>query len=491
MTVALTTCALIASSTLRSYGASSQWAQFVLLVLSSGTATLFVLSLLHADLRKLYAALAGATLAAQEEARRDALTGGQNRKAFVERISAIIASNDDRLDRCLVFVDLDHFKQVNDRLGHEAGDIVLREAFQRMSEVVGSASLYRLSGDEFAVVIEGAGVTLTQGICHDVRSKVSRPYRVDERACSIGCSLGIVALDAQSVSSASDAMRKADFAMFKAKSTHSGVEVFDRRMLEQVARRTALGEHLRSALDRGDDINTHFQTIVRPSGVAIAAEALLRWTDAEFGPISPDEAISVAKEFRSLDRLSLYVVERACVAARDLPHLQISINLEASQLFDTQFVTELESILEREQVPHERFIIEIGEADIAAHGSRIATILTALVDTGFSLAVDNFGSSTASLTFLAKLGVSHVKVDRSVLRDARETGSIAIITAKIQLAKSLGMLVTCEAIGDAEDEQIALQARSDFLQGYYYCLPQPLAGIRTDLADHAALRRTA
>lgn len=491
MTVALTTCTLVATSHARASGANSGWVDFLLLVLSSGVASMFVLSLLHADLRKLYAALSDATHAAQDEARRDPLTGGQNRKAFVERVATLIVDGDDRLDRCLVFVDLDHFKQVNDRLGHEAGDVVLREAFGRIAEMVGTTALYRLSGDEFAIVIEGAGVTLTQGICHDIRAKVGQPYSVGDRACSIGCSLGIVALDNQSVDSASDAMRKADVAMYKAKSARSGVEVFDRRMLEQSARRTALGERLRTALLRDADIKTHFQTIVRPDGSAVAAEALIRWTDAEFGEIAPDEAISIAKEFRSLDQLSLHVVERACAAARELPDLLLSINLEASQLFDTQFVCDLESILKRERIPNERFIIEIGESDIAAHGNSIATLLVALVDAGFALAVDNFGSSTASLTFLAKLGVSHVKVDRSVMRDARETGSIAVITAKIQLARSLGMMVTCEAIGDAEDEQIALQARSDFLQGYYYCLPQPLAGIAEDLAGRARFRQTA
>lgn len=491
MTVALTTSTLVATSHARAAGANAGWVDFLLLVLSSGVASMFVLSLLHADLRKLYAALSEATLAAQDEARRDPLTGGQNRKAFVERVSAILGDGDDRLDRCLVFVDLDHFKQVNDRLGHEAGDIVLRQAFGRIAEAVGSPALYRLSGDEFAIIVEGAGVTITQGVCHDIRARVGQPYRVGDRACSIGCSLGIVAFDSQSVRSASDAMRKADIAMYKAKSTRSGVEVFDRRMLEKGARRAALGERLRAALDRDVDINTHFQTIVRPDGNVVAAEALIRWTDAEFGAIAPDEAISIAKEFRSLDRLSLYVVEQACEAARALPDLKLSINLEASQLFDTQFVSDLEAILEREQVPCERFIIEIGETDIAAHGDRIATLLVALVDTGFALAVDNFGSSTASLTFLARLGVTHVKVDRSVLSNARETGSIAIITAKIQLARSLGMMVTCEAVGDAEDEQIALQARSDFLQGYYYCLPQPLSGITADLARRLPLQRRA
>ena len=220
----------------------------------------------------------------------------------------------------------------------------------------------------------------------------------------------------------------------------------------------------------------------------VALEALFRWYDEDWGDIPPAEAIAIAKEFRLLDALSLYVVRACCRAATAQPDLRISINVEASQLLDTQFVSSLEAILAEEEVDARRFILEIGESEIAMHGAKIEPMMAALSDAGFTLAVDNFGSSNVSLTFLARLGVSHVKLDRSLLRNARDIGSIAIMRANVHLAKSLNMAVTCEAISDPEDEAIALQADSDFFQGYRYSMPQPLMAVLVANETSAAKR---
>lgn len=483
--VALTTCALVLSMRALAETAPFDWPRFLVMVAASGVATLFVLSLLHSDLRRLYNKLADSARLAEREARTDPLTQGQNRKAFLERLSDLLADTTPRGDDCLVFVDLDHFKRVNDTLGHEAGDEVLREAFSRMSKVVGHGALYRLSGDEFALILENTVPGIALGRCHEIRKVIGRPFAIGERACSIDCSLGLVSLDRAATASPSDAMRRADLAMYRAKQRRSGVEEFDADLLRLVMRKTGLADRLRAALARGEGLNTLFQAIIQRDRQPFALEALFRWFDEELGEISPVEAISIAKEFRILDPLSLYVVRSACRAATAIPGLRISINLEASQLFDTRFICDLEAILVEEDVANERFILEIGEGDIADNCERIEPVLLALGDAGFTLAVDNFGSSTASLTHLAKLGVSHVKLDRSLLHSARETGSIAVIKAKVQLAKSLGMLVTCEAVGDEEDEQIALQSDCDFLQGYRYCVPQGLDALATSLADQS------
>ena len=475
--VALTTLALVITMSAVGGAGSIDWRNLLFLVGCSGTATLFVLSLLHSDLRALYRTLAQSAEAAEHDAKTDGLTGGQNRRAFLEALEAAHAASHGGANSCLVFIDLDGFKRVNDTLGHQSGDEVLRGAFGRMAEVVGPRALFRLSGDEFAILLERATVTVAQGICLEIGRRVRGSYRVGDRACTIGCSAGLVALGAPTTASPSDAMRKADIAMYKAKQTRSGVEVFDDDLLRMVTRRAELGEKLRRSLDDHAGLNTHFQTVVARDRRPVALEALFRWYDEDWGDIPPDEAIAIAKEFRLLDALSLYVVRACCRAATAQPDLRISINVEASQLLDTQFVSSLEAILAEEEVDASRFILEIGEGEIAMHGAKIEPTMAALADAGFTLAVDNFGSSNVSLTFLARLGVSHVKLDRSLLRNARDIGSIAIMRANVHLAKSLNMAVTCEAISDPEDEAIALQADSDFFQGYRYSMPQPLMAV--------------
>ncbi|WP_126176735.1 bifunctional diguanylate cyclase/phosphodiesterase [Tsuneonella rigui] len=482
--VALTTVALIVAMSAIGGAGSVDWRNLLFIVGCSGTATLFVLSLLHSDLRALYRTLAQSAETAEREAKTDSLTGGQNRRAFLDALEEAHTASLGGSYACLIFIDLDGFKRVNDTLGHQSGDEVLRSAFDRMAEVVGPQALFRLSGDEFAVILDRTTVTVAQGVCHEVRRRVGGSYRIGGRACMIGCSAGLVALDASTTESPSDAMRKADIAMYKAKLTRSGVEVFDDDLLRLVTRRAELGEKLRRSLDDHIGLNTHFQSVVGRDLRPVALEALFRWYDDDWGDISPDEAIAVAKEFRLLEELSLYVVRACCRAAAAQPHVQISINVEASQLLDTRFVSSLEAILAEEEVDAARFILEIGEGEIAKHGTRIEPMMAALAEAGFALAVDNFGSSNVSLTFLAKLGVSHVKLDRSFLRHARDLGSIAIMRANVRLAKSLNMSVTCEAISDPEDEAIARQANSDFFQGYHFSMPQPLVSI---LVAHEAI----
>lgn len=447
--------------------------QVWLMILASSCATLLVMSLLHNDLQKLYGLLAEREEQARKDARLDPLTGLGNRKFLIEELEDRLEGDPVITPMALLFVDLDHFKRVNDTMGHRAGDQLIMAVAARIRETLSGAATARLGGDEFAAIVELAEGQELSPICETLTRRLSAPFRVGENEAFIGGSVGAAFLE-QGLD-AGDVMRRADVAMYRAKTTSSGYQVFDDPMIADVERRAELANALRKCLRGDEGLSAMYQAIVSPDGEMQALEALLRWQHETLGPVAPLEIISIAEETHLLNEVGLFMAQQAYRAAVSLPGIGICLNMRAVQLLDARYGESLIRIAVENDIPAGQLCLEIREHDFVERGNEIAPVLARLRDAGFRVAVDDFGSSTSSLAHLKALGVTTLKLDPSVLKNAQEVGSIAIMRAKVSLAKALGMTVVCEGVHSPLDEAAAVQAGCDLLQGFRYSQPAVLS----------------
>lgn len=461
--VAISSLATVAmTSAVHSDSTISLSSFFVMLACSSG-ATILVFSRLHAELGL-------RERQALTEARTDPLTGLSNRKAMVEALEHVThGCKDAAAPSSLVLIDLNNFKNVNDSLGHEMGDELLVQVANRLRAKLPENQIFRLGGDEFAALLTGMAKGEAKDACRRLHQEIAGSYALGETHAKIGCSLGVAEVETNLTSS--DLMHRADLAMYRAKRARSFVEAFDQRMQAEQTRKAELCDRLRQALKQGTGIALKYQPIFSRELRVEALEVYFRWHDEEFGAISPREAVQIARLTQQIDSLGLMVVASAVNVLERNPTMIMCINVEAMQFLDTRFAEALEQIVISRGCETSHFQLEFEEADIAAYGAKLAPVLRGLADSGFTIAVDNFGASASSLTELRSLGISAVKLDHSLLIHARETRNISLLRAQVKLAAALGMKVTCKRIGDQEDETIAIQAGCDFLQGFKYGRP--------------------
>lgn len=451
------------------------WTQLIVMCGTSSCATIFVLGLLHNDLDKYHAQILERQEQAQLEARRDELTGFGNRKALIESLA------DARLDlptaepvSYLGIMDLDHFKNINDTLGHEAGDVLLQQVAERIQAVARSkAKVYRLGGDEFAVIFLSCKLKEVLRICSDVRARILEEYLIGNTQALVGCSIGIAEADKRLQEN--EWLRRADMAMYKAKHEGAGIAFFDKSMELEAKRKAELSLRLTRAFEGKDNLSAKYQAIFSTDKRIVAVEALFRWFDPDFGMIATDEAIKIARQNRLLDQVSLFVAEQAAATVSEASGLALCLNVEAIQLLDENFTRQLDACLLENGLDPIRVQLEIGEADFVEYTDQLTTPLSRLVKKGFTIAVDNFGSSNASLMHLKRIGVEAVKFDPSILQHARESNNPSVLKAKANLAKSLDMVVTCKGISDSIDEDLAMSAGCESLQGFYYGRPDAIS----------------
>jgi diguanylate cyclase (GGDEF)-like protein len=476
--VAMTSLATIAVAVALGANSADYFSGFFLMIVCSSSATIFVFSHLHLELKQREQQV-------RTEARTDPLTGLPNRKAMIEALDEMILEHrNEGTSPCLALLDLNDFKNVNDTLGHEMGDELLIQAAKRLRHCLPSHQIFRLGGDEFAALFHGEGLTKAQNLGRNLHHAVAGTYTLKETRAAIGCSIGIAQVEDDLT--CSDLMHRSDLAMYKAKRSRSFVEVFDQAMRAQASRKAELADRLKDALRDGAGIALKYQPIFTRELRIEALEVYFRWFDEEFGAIPPREAVQIARLTQQIDALGLFVASRAIRILKKIPAMTVCINIEATQILDTRFSEALEEMVVNFGLSNSNIQLEIEEAEIVAYGSKIAPVLKGLADSGFTIAVDNFGSSTSSLTELQSLGISAIKLDYSVLQFARAARNIAIIRAKVNLASTLGMRVTCKGIGDQEDEAIAIEAGCDYLQGFKYGRPDNAEAFMKQ-SEHALL----
>ncbi len=403
-------------------------------------------------------------------AHQDPLTGLANRVQLHERVQQLL---DAGRPAALLALDLDHFKSVNDRLGHSAGDALLREVAQRLRAAVRPQDLVaRLGGDEFAVL------TLRQGgdvmaLAQRIVEALQRPHEVGGRALRLGASVG-VALLPEHGAQVDALMVHADMALYEAKDKGRGrVALYAAHLGERNRRDGAIEDALRQAIARAE-LSLAWQPKVDVRRWRITgAEALLRWQHAQLGAVGPDEFIAVAERTGLVRELGGWALEQACrSAAAWPPELAISVNVSPAQLSDGDFSQRVRDALLASGLPAARLELEITESIFIDESFDAIGQLQALRALGVRIALDDFGTGYSSLAYLRRFPFDRLKIDRAFVQEMLlRQDSRAIVRAMTQLAASLGMRTVAEGVETQAQLQMLVQAGCDEVQGYLVSRP--------------------
>jgi diguanylate cyclase (GGDEF)-like protein len=441
------------------------------------------------ELLEALAAQAGATLESarlverlRHEAAHDTLTGLANWTGLRTEIDAAIGRGG---PVALVLMDLDRFKDVNDTLGHHNGDELLTELAGRLSAYCGGRMrVGRLGGDEFAVLLSDlSDAESAARIGRELLDLVAEPVVLDGVRIEMAGSVGI-AVHPEHGSDAASLLQRADVAMYSAKSGHAGVAMYQPSEDHVSARRLVLAGELRRALDEGGLTVAYQPKVSLEDGRLVGAEALLRWQHRDLGFVTPDEFIPLAERTGLIVPLTTYVLDRALrQVARwlvDGLDIGVAVNISVRNLLDSDLPDEIGALLVRHGVEPRRLTLEITESSVMADPTRAIDVLERLSRIGIRLSVDDFGTGYSSLTYLKKLPVDEVKIDKSfVLTMATDAGDAAIVRSIIDLGGSLGLTVVAEGVEDEVSWERLADLGCDIVQGYALCRPIPAPEVTT------------
>jgi predicted signal transduction protein with EAL and GGDEF domain/FixJ family two-component response regulator len=428
----------------------------------------------------------------------DSLTGLPNRRSFLERVDREIrrAALGQR-QLAVLFMDLDGFKNINDSMGHAAGDTVLQWAAQRLrdglrpsdllsrpmgldgAEGRSDIGLARLGGDEFtALLLDIEGAEDAVSVAHRVGHLMRHPFVLDGRELTLTASIGI-ALYPEDGQDAATLLKHADTAMYHAKgSGRDNAQVYSASLTDELLQRMELDASLRAALAREQFHLVYQPQIDVATGRAETVEALIRWTHPERGPISPLDFIPLAEANGLIERIGQWVLQQACTDAarwnREGPPVTVAVNLSPVQFTDSGLAQRVIDTLAQTGLAPQRLELEVTEGVLMDHSAATRATLQALRAHGVQIALDDFGTGYSSLAYLTRMPISKLKIDRSFVAALLEGGqSEAIVRAVLAMAGSLGMQVTAEGVETLEQAR-ALQAMACHrLQGYYFSRPVP------------------
>jgi diguanylate cyclase (GGDEF)-like protein/PAS domain S-box-containing protein len=405
----------------------------------------------------------------------DALTGLPNRVLFRERLNAALASNDGNLSRVSVIcLDLDHFKEVNDTLGHGAGDVLLRQLSQRLLACVRSTdTVARLGGDEFAIIQVGVNQPLeSEQLCRRLIEVVRAPFEIEEQELHVGVSLGIAVCEG-SDNDPERLLKNADIALYRAKQAgRATYRIFEAQMDLELQERKSLEHDLRQAMLK-NQLELHYQPLIDISTRKVAAvEALIRWRHPTRGIVSPIDFIPLAEETNLIVAIGEWVLETACRQALEWPDLRVAVNLSPVQFRNRELVEVVKDVLRRTGLQPERLELEITESVLINDVSSALATLTALKVLGVKIAMDDFGTGYSSLGYLNSFPFDKIKIDKSFIggmSDKDKSG--AIVKSVISLGQSLNMVTTAEGVETAEQASFLKAEGCDQLQGYFFSRP--------------------
>jgi diguanylate cyclase (GGDEF)-like protein len=449
----------------------------VAIVLGIGLIALFI-SLFPA-LRRVTRRLERYVNEIQHQALHDSLTGLPNRELFHDRLEQTIAlARREAGTSAVLLIDLDRFKEINDTLGHQSGDILLEHVGRTLSAVVReSDTVARLGGDEFAVVAPRTDVEGALLLADKLREELGRPSNVMGIDLEIDASFGI-ALFPEHGTDADTLLRHADVALYISKDAHAP-SVYEKEHDHYSPERLALVTDLRRAVSSGNELVVHFQpqADVR-TGHIVRAEALVRWQHPTRGLIGPDTFLPLAEHtglMRPLTRIVLEASVVQCRAWRDAGlDVAIAVNISGRDLLDVALPDEVAATLERFGVPADRLELEITENTILTDPVRARAVLARLSELGVTLAIDDFGAGYSSLGYLKRLPVDVLKIDRSfVMNMSSDENDAVIVRSTIDLGHNLGLRVVAEGVEDELAMQTLGKLDCDIAQGYYLGRPAP------------------
>jgi len=415
----------------------------------------------------------------------DDLTGLPNRAFFQVRLDQLIeAAERDRSRIALLVLDLDHFKTINDSLGHSVGDQLLQQVADRLKANADLGdTVARQGGDEFIIALASCDATRAAHVADDIMSSVAEPYAVGGQTLVVTPSLGI-SLYPHDAADAESLIKSADVAMYHAKSLgRNSYQFFSAEMSAVAAERLALENALHQAVSNGEFLLYYQPQIEVSSRRLVGLEALIRWRHPEMGWVPPLRFIPVAEETGFINQIGRWVLEEACRQQRawqadGLSIVPIAVNLSALQLQKGDFAEQLDALMSPTGLDPAFLELELTETAVMRDAGRMAEMLQKLRERGIRFAIDDFGTGYSSLGRLRRFPVDKLKIDQSFIRDVTGTEDNATITrAIIALAKQLRLKVLAEGVETAEQFEFLEEAGCDEVQGYYFSRPVPAAEV--------------
>jgi diguanylate cyclase (GGDEF)-like protein len=436
-------------------------------------------------MRRTAAAIAAGESRLRHLAMHDPLCGLPNRIYFGERLEAVIEEvRNGTAPAAVFYIDLDHFKDVNDTLGHHVGDELIRNVTLRLSHTLRGGDLVaRLGGDEFAVISSIAGDSeQMMALAQRIIGAICAPYIINGQNIIIGASLGIAMVD-NKCGTATDIMRYADMALYRAKNEgRNRACIYDAAMDADLSSRKLLEADLREAI-KNDRLRLVYQPVVNKSGeVVVGVEALCRWTHPTRGEIPPSEFIAIAEHSGLIIELGNWVLRRACMDGKAWPDLTIAVNVSSLQFRRIDFVEVVEKILNETRFNPARLELELTESVLLGNVDTAEAAMVRLKALGVRLALDDFGTGYSSLLYLRRFPFDKLKIDRSFVRSIEKAAdAAAIVHAIVSLGRGLGMQVTAEGVETADQQLFLRAAGVHSMQGFRFGRPVTVAEISARL----------
>lgn len=417
----------------------------------------------------------------------DPLTGLANRRLLEDHIAQAMSASSRNLHYCaLLFIDLDHFKNLNDTLGHKLGDELLKQVAERLKSCVREGdTVARPGGDEFIILLQDIGYKQEEAANHaklvaeKILSRFNEPYQLSESQYVLTASIGIN-LFIDHYENADEIMKRSDLAMYQAKAQgRNAIRFFDPSMQEAASKRSEIETDLRRAIEHNEFV-LYYQPKYCFTGELHGYEALIRWQHPSKGIITPFEFIGVAEETGLIIPIGNWIIRQACLTLKswqdqpDNKDLRLAINISARQFHQPEFVDTVHQSLNEYQLEANNLELEITESMLMDDIQDTADKMHALKALGINFALDDFGTGYSSLNYLKSLPLGSLKVDQSFVRDMLiDENDAAIVKTIITLAKELQLSVVAEGVEEAEQARILHELGCDLLQGYLYGRPSP------------------
>lgn len=419
----------------------------------------------------------------------DPLTRLPNRRLLIDRLTQALASTARNSEKgALLFLDIDHFKNINDTLGHDMGDIFLVEVARRLSHCIRAGdTVARLGGDEYVVLLEGLGsqalaaASDVEACALKILQTLSQTYDLGGYKCHSTASVGAVLFDKNNVS-IDELLKQADIAMYEAKNSgRNTLRFFDPKMQFAIAARTELERELRAAVEQ-DQFELFYQLQVDGQHQALGAEVLLRWHHPQRGLILPVYFIPLAEETGLIMEIGQWVLDNTCKQLKvweqdpQKNKLKLSVNVSAKQFHQANFVKEVESTVKRHHINANLLNLELTESMLLDDAEGTITSMNQLKKIGVKFELDDFGTGYSSLQYLKKLPLYQLKIDQSFVRDIHEDiNDRALVTTIITMSHNLGLKVIAEGVETSAQLAFLKENNCDHYQGYYFSKPLPIA----------------
>ena len=453
----------------------------VLLLASQTTVSAVAVGLAAATMALAAVPLVFRQVALRRQARTDELTGLPNRRALYSEVSGRLADDSSR-NGALLLLDLDRFKEVNDSLGHDAGDRLLVQVGGRLlGELQPGDLLARLGGDEFAILLEHTDQAEAEAVATKLRAALAQPFTLEGISLQTSVSIGISLYPDQG-DDLTALLRKADMAMYKAKSVHSGHHVYRSADNRHGDARLRTLQELRLALTE-DQLVLHYQPkICLKSGQVAGVEALVRWNHPERGLLFPDQFLTLVEEAGLMHALTQEVLgqalDQSALWSAQGRTLAVAVNLSASSLIDNDLPERVGAMLSARGLPATALMLEITEDFLMADRDRARDILTRLRASGIKISVDDFGTGYSSLAYLRDLPIDELKLDQSfVFPMAEDARAAALVVSTIDLAHGLGLKMVAEGVENSVAYDELVRHGCDYAQGYFMSRPVPAAAL--------------